>query len=283
RQPAYGSNSPLSFSGRQVAVKTGTTNDYKDVWIIGYTPNVVIGAWAGNNDNTPMEKKVAGTIIAPLWHAVMAEALKKVPVESFPPPAINYTGLKPVMRGFWQGGETRLVDLPAEPNQLSNRVEILKVNVHSILYWLDKNNPLGPAPFNPESDPQFRLWDYPIQRWFATNKLKNGQEITTTNQVIYSQDLINQINFLSPVNNANYAASSTINVSLSLPAGLDLSQIDYFINDNIVGSTKKRPFSLNVKIDGLNLTPGPNTIKVIIYDKNRSTITKTTTFNLLTN
>ena len=45
--------------GRTVAIKTGTTNDYRDVWTIGYTPNLVVGAWAGNNDNTPMQQKIS--------------------------------------------------------------------------------------------------------------------------------------------------------------------------------------------------------------------------------
>jgi 1A family penicillin-binding protein len=204
RQPAYGPNSPLFFPGRQVAVKTGTTNDYKDAWIIGYTPSVVVGAWAGNNDNTPMEKKVAGTIIAPLWHAIMTEALKKVPTETFVPPTVNYTGLKPVLRGFWQGGETRFAVVPAGLSQ----IEVLKVNVHSILFWLDKNNPLGPAPYNPEVDQQFKLWDYPIQNWFKINKLKNGQEITISSPSSYNPNLINQPNlFLPTISNS----SSTVN------------------------------------------------------------------------
>src|SRR5690606_6655927 len=67
RTPAFGPNSLLNIPG--VAVKTGTTNNYRDAWIIGYTPDVVIGAWAGNNDNTSMERRVAGMIIAPMWQA----------------------------------------------------------------------------------------------------------------------------------------------------------------------------------------------------------------------
>jgi len=55
--PLYGANSVIYFPGRDVAVKTGTTNDYKDAWIIGYTPDVVVGTWAGNNDNKAMAKK----------------------------------------------------------------------------------------------------------------------------------------------------------------------------------------------------------------------------------
>ncbi len=66
RTPLYGANSVIYFPGRDVAVKTGTTNDYKDAWIIGYTPSVVVGTWAGNNDNTPMDHKVSGLIVAPM-------------------------------------------------------------------------------------------------------------------------------------------------------------------------------------------------------------------------
>ena len=79
RAPAFSAASPLYFPTRQVAAKTGTTNDYKDAWILGYTPSLSVGAWVGNNDNTPMEKKVARFIVAPLWHEFMEYALSRVP------------------------------------------------------------------------------------------------------------------------------------------------------------------------------------------------------------
>src|SRR6185503_16420306 len=63
-----GENGFLSFAGHDVAVKTGTTNNYRDAWTIGYTPNIVIGVWAGNNDNSPMSKKVSGFIVGPMWN-----------------------------------------------------------------------------------------------------------------------------------------------------------------------------------------------------------------------
>ncbi len=86
RTPLYGANSIIYFGDREVAVKTGTTNDYKDAWTIGYTPSVVVGTWAGNNDNTPMAKKVSGLIVAPMWRAFMDEVLKTIPPESFTKP-----------------------------------------------------------------------------------------------------------------------------------------------------------------------------------------------------
>ncbi|MBN1429747.1 MAG: PBP1A family penicillin-binding protein [Anaerolineae bacterium] len=72
RTPAMGANSDLKLDF-PTAVKTGTTNDYRDNWTIGYTPHLVVGVWAGNTDNTPMAEGTSGlTGAAPIWHDFMA-------------------------------------------------------------------------------------------------------------------------------------------------------------------------------------------------------------------
>lgn len=77
RTPVFGSSSPLYLSGRPAAVKTGTTQEYRDAWTIGYTPSLSVGVWAGNNDNTPMTKEGAGLYAAaPLWNTFMQKAYK---------------------------------------------------------------------------------------------------------------------------------------------------------------------------------------------------------------
>ncbi|MBP9719121.1 MAG: PBP1A family penicillin-binding protein [Candidatus Levybacteria bacterium] len=76
----------LSIS-RPAAVKTGTTNDYRDALTVGYTPSLVIGVWVGNNDNTPMDT-VAGSLgAAPIWRQLMEQFLKGTSVEHFNPPS----------------------------------------------------------------------------------------------------------------------------------------------------------------------------------------------------
>jgi 1A family penicillin-binding protein len=163
RTPGYGSNSPLYFPNNDVAVKTGTTNDYRDTWILGYTPNIVVGAWAGNNDNSPMEKKVAGLIVAPMWRAFMNEVVKVRPNEYFNKPQVEDSyALKPVLRGKWQGGISNLT----ADNQ-GTVAETLTGGVHSILYWVDKDNPRGPIPQNPDNDPQYKYWEYGVSKWLA--------------------------------------------------------------------------------------------------------------------
>ncbi len=161
RAPAFGQTSVLYFPTRDVAVKTGTTNDYRDAWIMGYTPNIAVGAWAGNNNNSPMEKRVAGYIVAPMWRAFMDKVLAKVPDEKFEEPLIeDKNQLKPVLRGVWQGGEYA--------TSTSNQRVVIG-GVHSILNWLDKDNPRGDNPGNPSNDSQYERWEYGVQNWAAQN------------------------------------------------------------------------------------------------------------------
>jgi penicillin-binding protein 1C len=88
RAPAFGYNSPLHFPDRDVAVKTGTTDDKKDNWTVGYTPSVAVGVWVGNNDNTPMNRYLASglTGAAPIWNSIMSHILEDYPKEEFTVP-----------------------------------------------------------------------------------------------------------------------------------------------------------------------------------------------------
>ena len=147
RTPAFGSESPLHFKHADVADKTGTTNDYRDMWVVGYTPTIVVGAWAGNNDNTPMVKKTSSFILAPIWHAVMEKAIARFPSGAFQEPSGNGV-FSPVPLALAS-------DTPVPP----------QAGVHEILFWVDKDNPLAGPPLYPYADPQLALWDYPVFLW----------------------------------------------------------------------------------------------------------------------
>ena len=81
RSPAFGSSSFLVVPNKTVSVKTGTTDDKKDNWTIGYTPNFLTAVWVGNNDNTPMNPYLSSGITgaAPIWNRVMKLLLEKQP------------------------------------------------------------------------------------------------------------------------------------------------------------------------------------------------------------
>ncbi len=80
RSAAFGTNSLLRIGNQPVSVKTGTTNDYRDNWTIGYTSDFVVVTWVGNNNHTPMSNIVSGvTGAAPIWNKIMTNLLKEKP------------------------------------------------------------------------------------------------------------------------------------------------------------------------------------------------------------
>ncbi len=187
RAPVFGTNSPLRFDNRQVAAKTGTTNEWRDGWTMGYTPSLVTGVWAGNNDNSPMAQGADGVFTAaPIWRAFMDKALANTSVENFPSPKDIKTG-KPVLDGDINGNgqDTKVCKtkkgkycLPAGDSCPDNTKEKKKnvLTAHDILYWVDKDNPQGPVPKNPEKDPQFAAWEKGVQKWASDQKGSDVQD-----------------------------------------------------------------------------------------------------------
>ena len=78
RAPAFGSNSILDILGYRVAVKTGTSNNLRDNWTIGYTPSRLAAVWVGNNDNSSMSAVASGlTGASPIWNKITGFVLEK--------------------------------------------------------------------------------------------------------------------------------------------------------------------------------------------------------------
>ncbi len=88
RKPTFGGVAGLmSLADRPSAVKTGTTNDNRDAWTVGYTPDLAVGVWVGNADYSTMKGVAGATGAVPIWHNVMTRALAGQPAQPFNPPA----------------------------------------------------------------------------------------------------------------------------------------------------------------------------------------------------
>jgi membrane peptidoglycan carboxypeptidase len=85
RTPIFGAHSPLAFPfGVIVAAKTGTTQNFRDAWTVGYTPSIATAVWAGNNNNRPMQSGADGIFVAaPIWREFMNTALARFPKTGF--------------------------------------------------------------------------------------------------------------------------------------------------------------------------------------------------------
>ena len=81
RSMSFGSTSPLNIPNHHVSVKTGTTDNKRDNWTVGFTPDRVIATWVGNNDNTPMSPQLTSGIsgAAPMWNRIITKVLEEHP------------------------------------------------------------------------------------------------------------------------------------------------------------------------------------------------------------
>jgi membrane peptidoglycan carboxypeptidase len=161
RTPTFGEGSALRLSC-PAAVKTGTTTDWRDNWTVGYTPDLVVGVWAGNADNKPMQH-VSGVVgAAPIWHDVMETLLKGRPThESVEPPRMVRmevcadSGLKPQEGGRMQDAARRPVACPRTITELFiEGTEPARLDDWHWLYVLDARNGLLAGPGCP---PQFTV------------------------------------------------------------------------------------------------------------------------------
>jgi membrane peptidoglycan carboxypeptidase len=285
RIPTFGAHSSLFIPNKNVAVKTGTTNNNKDAWIIGYSPSLVTGVWAGNNENTPM-KKGGAAMAGPIWNKFMVEALQNLPDESFEKPEfeLDITKTKPILKGFWQGNESFFIDkisqkLATEYTPKETLEEKVITNVHSILYWIDRNNILGDAPSNVFNNRQFINWETPIQNWWAQNKYKYPI-ITTENKPKETDDAHTPqtkpiISIIEPRSEFTYKKDQKINLQITNMGLVPLKRIDVFINDIFVERLEP-PFSFSFSPKDIENIQNINTLKVIstnvIYSQNENTI-----------
>jgi len=228
RAPIFGLQSPLFFSDRPVAAKTGTTQDFKDAWVVGFTPSLVVGVWAGNNDNRPMTQQGAGIAAAgPLWHNFMAEALKDKPVEEFVKPDPVQTLAIPLLNGV--EGEAP----------------------HSILFYVSKENLNSSPPSNPNFDSQFKNWEAAVQRWAF------GQSGVQSNKKSF-------INIISPVPQ-QLITGGFIDIKTLATSFNQIVQVDFFFDNLPIGSDFTPPYELQHPITQ-HLNPGLHSLKVRLYD-----------------
>jgi 1A family penicillin-binding protein len=289
RQPTFGVHSVLYIPGRDVAVKTGTTNNNKDAWTVGYTPSISVGVWAGNNNNQPM-KKGGASLAGPIWNKFMNEALKTLPDEKFEKPdlSVDVELVKPVLRGFWQGNENFFIDkisgkLANKNTPKETMEEKVVTNVHSILYWVNKNDIMGAPPVNPSSDPQFNHFEIPIQNWWAQNKNKypitTWADRPTNTDDVHTNEIKPRVSILEPNPDTVYPSNKKMIVQISTSGTYPILKTELFINDNYFGSfDANTSISFTPSLIG-NIQP-ENKLTLVVHDSIYNTTEVSTTFKV---
>lgn len=163
RAPLWGYNSLINFPNRDVAAKSGSTNNLRDAWIMGFAPNLAVGVWVGNNDNSVMGGGLSGLIATPMWRAFMDVALEKTEVQSFAEAPATNQSLKPILRGETLDTTALIESIQSGDTTLD--LAGIASNMHSVLHFVSKTNPQGPYPTNPNIDGQYEYWEYGVQKW----------------------------------------------------------------------------------------------------------------------
>ncbi len=207
-------NNLLTIPGYQIAAKTGTTQDYRDAWVFGYTPSLVVGVWAGNNDFSPMHEG-GGSILAavPTWNSFMTKVLPKYQPETFQKPdeiISENDDSTPMMNGqylaYFKVGD------------------VLYPQIHNILFWKDKESS------------QFENWEKPVEEWIKDN-FSNWQEFNQPvpdgySEVITGQDL--EVRITSPKSGVFIESGNMINILAEINSVTGIRVAEIYFNNQLI-------------------------------------------------
>ncbi len=248
RAMTFGLGSPLQLGARPVAAKTGTTQDFRDGWTVGYTPSLVTGVWTGNNDNSPMNAKSAGSqTAAPIWNAFMKKALEGTAIEQFTPPEPEppspnaiINGTLPEVKGKWVEETQTLytLDCPIDIGQPKTFQEI-----HNILFYVRKGSPNGQPPAQAEADPQFSKWEEGVRKWIEKHNTEKKDDpaapvYTTSLPIpscnIGSSDELPQVRIASP--NETVLRESPVTVRAEIDSPHPIKTVRFLIDNQEIAT-----------------------------------------------
>ena len=263
RAPLFGGeNNLVQIDDYEIAAKTGTTQDSRDAWVIAYTPSYVTGIWVGNNDNSPMLKGYSVLLAVPIWNHFAQKFLKDKPKEKFTPPKVSYPQ-KPMLNGEFIG--------------IYKVGEKYFPQIHNILWYVEKDHPLGPPPKNPEKDPQFKNWEKGVQKWLA---LFPGFDPKKYNQEIPYEAKLHPVNLKSEKaleiiepQNGSFIENTFY---LELKILKDLESLKIYFNQKLLKEKKNlKKGKLKLKISLKDLLP-QNLLEIEFCPKDASTSSKET-------
>lgn len=162
RSDAFGPNSALNIPG--VAVKTGTTDEKRDNWTIGYTPGVVVGVWVGNNDNSPMNPAIASGVTgaSPIWRKIMLEALEVKKKEEFKKPDnVVAVQVDTVGGGMPTSGKPTRSEYFVKGTEPTSESPIYKKKDDKVYFWIRETDPVSTDGVN--------RWQQGIDAWIEQN------------------------------------------------------------------------------------------------------------------
>lgn len=202
RAPLYQASFGLTqVPGYEVAMKTGTTDNYVDAWTFGYTPTLVAGVWVGNNNQLPTHEGSSILAALPIWYEFMSQAVPKRPYAAFNNPAPRAAD-KPILRGELSDG------------------------YHDLLYYLGRGG-----------EAQSSFWEASVQSWLQNNQVDlsrfgpdgNSSASSTGSQ---PESGVVSVQFISPENGD--FIERRFKLEFQVRATKSLAKVEVYFNDRLL-------------------------------------------------
>lgn len=281
RAPMFGNVSFLNIAGHTAAVKTGTTQSYRDAWTIGYTPFVVTGVWVGNNDNTPMDGAAGSIAAAPIWNAYMTKILEGQTNEEFEKPSgiqeltvEKYSNKLPN-----ENSQDFVTDIfstwqaPQDKDDIHVTVQVCKLCDDDKLAGNNcpdsmRENRLytnlhSEVPNNPN-------WENPVLAWARSAGMSIG---TPPKQTCDIENERPSINISTPTQ--NQSVSGQFDITAKASSAFGIKYVEFYMDNNNIGSDNSEPYSISYNAN--NLSAGNHQIKVKVIDNKDQSAENTVT------
>jgi len=267
----FGERNALVVPGRTVAVKTGTTNDKKDNWTVGWTPQIMVGVWVGNNDNSPMKQLVSGVSgAAPIWRRIIQYALKDKPNIEFPVPEGIVTAEVDVVSGFRahdgfpsrieyfiKGTEPKENDpihtklkLCRGQEKLATFAQVARGDYEEKEYFVFKED-------DPVSTDGVNRWQEGINQWLAG---QTDLRYHPPTEYCGSEEEV-AVRILKP-QNEEQINSNDVEIEVEVIAANKIEKVEFYINDIFKDKLATRPYKIT-----FHLADGTYKIKVKTSDE----------------
>lgn len=275
RLMTFGANSLLNMGGRPVAVKTGTTNDRRDNWTIGWSDSTIVGVWVGNNDNSPMKAVASGVSGAsPIWRKIMLTGLEERPARAFEKPNgvdsvfVNNISGYPEHDGFPSRTEFVISGtLPSLPdpihtklkmchgqNKLATATMIARGNYEEREFFVFREE-------DPFAKDGVNKWQEGINAWIATQE---DQRYRPPTEYCETSDKAT-ISIREPSNEKDYEGTE-IDVEFVLVSEKEVKRFEVMVNNVVRETLSNAPYRTKLKLD-----PGVYEIKgrVVLADNDK--------------
>jgi penicillin-binding protein 1C len=260
RADAFGANSLLNIGGQEVAVKTGTTDDKRDNYAMGYTKDIVIGTWVGNNNNDPMRNIASGISGAtPIWRKAMLAFIKGKPANFFDPvknvkkvEVDKLTGMLPYgehdKKGEWfvSGSE------PTSVSPWYKRLKICEADGRIANDACDEADDTETKTFI-DIQAERTEWQDDVDNWVSENYKDQDEYFAPkmTSELHFDGDDAEKENpVVAIVNKADgQEVPLGFRVSAEVSSAEDIEKVRFYIDGNEVGSDKSAPYGHNFELN----------------------------------